>query len=78
MKRLLRRVISLLAWAAVVVLAAFGLYFSFANYPAFGIAITLSIVVLLAYWERSRRQRQRAAARARRRGHARSRNLLDG
>jgi hypothetical protein len=66
MEGVLRRVVSVLAWAAVVVLGAFGLYFSFANYPAVGIAVTLSAVALIAYSERSRRQRQRSADRARR------------
>jgi hypothetical protein len=66
MPRLLHRVISILAWAAAVVLGVFGIYFSFANYPAYGIAVTLSVVVLIAYSERSRHQRQRAADRARR------------
>jgi uncharacterized membrane protein YbhN (UPF0104 family) len=62
-------VFSVLKWAAVAVLAAFGLYFSFMNYPAFGIAVTVAIVALVLYSERSRRQRQRAAERARRRRH---------
>jgi uncharacterized RDD family membrane protein YckC len=66
MERVLRRVVSVLAWAAVVVLGAFGLYFSFANYPEFGVVLTLSAVALIAYSERSRRQRQRSADRARR------------
>jgi hypothetical protein len=66
MQRLLHRVISILAWAAAVVLGVFGIYFSFANYPAFGIAVTLSVVVLIAYSERGRHQRQRTADRARR------------
>ena len=76
MKRLLHRLISIVSWAIFLVLASFGIYFSFANYPPFAIAVTLSIVVLLAYWERSRRQRQRAAERARRRDRTRSHDLL--
>jgi uncharacterized membrane protein YbhN (UPF0104 family) len=72
MERLLHRVISVLGWAAALLLGAFGLYFTFTNYPAFGIAVTLAIVVLLSYAERRRRQRQRAADRARRRSHMRS------
>jgi hypothetical protein len=64
MQRLLHRLISILAWAAAVVLGVFGIYFSFANYPAFGIAVTLSVVALLAYSERTRHHRQRAADRA--------------
>jgi uncharacterized membrane protein len=67
MRHLLRRVVSVLYWAAVVVLGAFGLYFSFTNYPVFGIAVLLAIAVLIVYSERSRRRRQRAADRARRR-----------
>jgi hypothetical protein len=66
MERLLHRVISIVAWTAAVVLGAFGIYFSFANYPAFGIAVTLSVVALIAYSERNRHQRQRTADRARR------------
>lgn len=77
MKRLLERVVSLLSWAGLLVLGAFGIYFSFANYPAFGLAITLSIVVLLGYSERNRRQRQRAAERARRRVRTRSHDPLN-
>jgi hypothetical protein len=66
MERVLRRVLSVVSWAAVVVLGMFGLSFSFANYPAFGIAVTLSALVLIAHSERSRRQRARSADRARR------------
>jgi NhaP-type Na+/H+ or K+/H+ antiporter len=66
MDRVLRRLISVLSWAAIVVLALFGIYFSFANYPAFGIAATLAIGTLIAWSERNRRQRQRTAERVRR------------
>ncbi|MGH3054913.1 MAG: hypothetical protein ACRDL7_08050, partial [Gaiellaceae bacterium] len=59
-----------LLWTGVLLLAAFGTYFSFANYPAFGIAVTLAIVVLVGYSERDRRQRRRAAERARRQARA--------
>jgi len=67
MRHVLRRFVSVLYWAAVVVLGAFGLYFSFTNYPLFAVAVLLSIVGLIVYSERSRRQRHRAADRARRR-----------
>jgi hypothetical protein len=66
----MRRVLSVLYWAAVVVLAAFGLYFTFTNYPVFGIVFLLSIVALIVYSERSRRQRQRASEDRRRRSRA--------
>ena len=66
MQRVLRRLLSVLAWAPVVVLGMFGISFSFANYPAFGIAVTLCALVLIAVSERSRRQRTRLADRARR------------
>jgi hypothetical protein len=64
-ERFLHRVGSVLLWTAVLVLGAFGTYFTFTNYPALGIAIALLIVVLVGYSERSRRQRQRTAERAR-------------
>ena len=67
------RVISVLSSAALLLLGAFGIYFSFANYPAFGIGVTLSIAVLVGYSERSRRKKQRELERARRRGRTRSR-----
>lgn len=65
MERVLHRVSSVLFWTAVLVLGAFGTYFTFTNYPVIGIAISLLIVVLLGYSERSRRQRRRTAERAR-------------
>lgn len=72
MKRLLHGVISILMWTCFLMLAAFGFYFSFANYPAFGVAITISIFLLLGYVERRRRQRQNAAQRARNQRRAQS------
>lgn len=76
MKRLLHRVVSVLFWATVLVLGAFGIYFWFTNYPALGIAVTLSLMVLIGYRERSRRQRRRAADQARRERRARSHEPL--
>lgn len=66
MGRLLHRVLSVLYWAAVLVLGAFGIYFSVTNYPAFALAVALAIAILIGYSERNRRQRHRAADRARR------------
>jgi hypothetical protein len=65
--RLLRRVGSVLFWTAVAVLGIFGLYFSFANYPWFGVAVVLAALLLIGYSERKRRATQRAAETARRR-----------
>jgi heme exporter protein D len=67
MRRLVHRITSILSWAAFLVLGGFGIYFTFANYPAFGIAVALSLIVLLGHSERSRRQRRREAEGARRR-----------
>jgi hypothetical protein len=64
--RFLRRVGSLLFWTAVVVLGAFGMYFSFANYPWFGAAVVLLIFLLIGYLERKRRATQEAREAARR------------
>jgi hypothetical protein len=75
LERLLRRVVAVGLWAGLVVLGAFGIYFSFANYPSFGIAVVLSIVLALGYSERRRRKRQRAWERARRQQRTQSRDL---
>jgi hypothetical protein len=75
LERLLRRVVAVGLWAWLVVLGAFGIYFSFANYPSFGIAVVLSIVLALGYSERRRRKRQRAWERARRQQRTQSRDL---
>jgi len=69
--------VSVLSWAAVAVLALFGIYFTFANYPVFGIAVALSVLALIAYFQRNRRQRHRASERARRRNRAHG-HSLDG
>jgi K+-sensing histidine kinase KdpD len=66
MRRLLHRVVSVLSWSALLVLGAFGIYFSFANYPVYGIVVTLAVVVVVGYSERSRRQARVASERARR------------
>ena len=57
MKRLLHRVASVLSWTIVLFLGAFGIYFTFANYPAFGIAVVLAFVLGVAYAERRRQRR---------------------
>jgi Mg2+/citrate symporter len=74
MKRLLHRVISVLMWTCFLTLGAFGVYFSFANYPAFSIVVTLLIAVLLGYAERNRRQRRSEAERARSQRRAQTRD----
>jgi hypothetical protein len=68
-----RRVVSVLAGACLLVLGAFGVVFSFANYPLFAIGLVLLIVLLAGYAERTRRTRQQArdAARLRARTSAR-------
>jgi hypothetical protein len=68
--RLLHRVISVLAWTTFALLAAFGLYFSFANYPALAISVA-AVALLLGYVERKLRRRQREFDDARRRARAR-------
>lgn len=59
-ERLLRRGGSLLLWAGVLVLAAFGIVFSFANYPWFGTAVVLLILLAIGYSERRRRIARKA------------------
>ena len=60
-----RRVVSVLGWACLLVLGAFGVVFSFANYPLYAIGLVLLIVLLAAYAERTRRTRQQARDAAR-------------
>lgn len=69
--RLLRRVGSALFWTAVLVLGAFGVYFSFANYPWPSLGVLVLILVAIGYSERKRRARQKTleAARDRARAH---------
>jgi hypothetical protein len=74
----MRRVLVALLWVGAIVLGAFGIYFSFTNYPAFGAAVVLVILLGLGYSERRRRTRQRESERARRKNRARSHDLLDG
>jgi hypothetical protein len=77
MAAVLRRISSVLIWSGVVVLGAFGLYFTFANYPLFGAAIVLLALVPTVYSERNRRNRQRAWE-ARRLDRARRDDLSSG
>jgi heme exporter protein D len=63
-----------LLWAGVLVLGAFGIVFSFANYPWFGTAVTLLILLAIGYAQRKRR----IAQKTRRRQRARSRDLFSG
>jgi hypothetical protein len=74
-ERLVRWTGSLLLWAAVVVLGAFGVVFAFANYPWLGIALVLLLVVAIGYAERRRR---RIAYENRRRRRAQRSDLLNG
>jgi hypothetical protein len=78
LERLMRRVGSVLFWAGVLVLGAFGIFFSFANYPWFGIGVVLLILLLAGYSERNRRTRQKARETARRQDRERSRDLSGG
>ena len=64
-RRVLRRVGSVLLWAAVVLLGAFGIDFSFANYPWFGVATVLLILLVVGCAEQRRRTAQRAREAAR-------------
>ena len=63
--RLLRRIGSALLWAGVLVLGAFGVYFSFANYPWLSLGVLLLLSVAFGYSERKRRARQKAREAAR-------------
>jgi hypothetical protein len=65
-----RRVLSVLSWAVVVVLGAFGIVFSFANYPLFAIGLVLLILLVAGYAERTRRAQQQARDTARMRARA--------
>lgn len=68
-----RRVGPVLYWIVVVMLGAFGVFFTFANYPSFAIAVVLLILLLTGFSEWKRRARQNARAEARRRDQARMR-----
>jgi heme exporter protein D len=63
---------SLLAWAGALVLGAFGIFFSFANYPVFATVVALAILLLVGYSERNRRRKQAETARRRERTRAAS------
>jgi hypothetical protein len=77
--RFLWRLGSLLFLAIALVLAAFGIFFTFANYPAFGIGLTLLILLLIGSSEHSRRKRRRARESARKRTRTeRTRDLSGG
>lgn len=62
---MVRRVVSVLSWTVALVLGAFGIVFSFANYPWFGIGVVLVVVLLIGYAERTRRTKQQATEAAR-------------
>jgi flagellar biosynthesis component FlhA len=72
LEQLMRRVGSVLFWAGVLVLGGFGVVFSFANYPWFGIGVVLLILLLAGYRERRRRTAQKARDTARRRDRERA------
>ena len=68
---MVRRVGSVLGWAVVLVLGAFGIFFSFANYPFFAIGLVVLLLLLTGYVERTRRAERRAREAARRADKAR-------
>jgi membrane-bound ClpP family serine protease len=70
-RRVLRRVGSALVWAVVVLLGAFGVVFSFANYPWFGASVVALFLLLVGYSEQTRRRAQRAREAERRRNRPR-------
>jgi hypothetical protein len=65
-------------WGGVLVLGAFGTYFTFANYPLFGIGVVLVGLILAAQSERRRRRRQRDRESVRRRDRLRSGDFPSG
>lgn len=73
-----RRVVSVLLWVGVLALGAFGVTFSFANYPVFGISVLLLILLAIGYSEQSRRKERRTLEEARKQKRARSQDLLNG
>jgi hypothetical protein len=68
-----RRVVSVLAWACLLVLGAFGVVFSFANYPLYAVGLVVLILGLAGHAERTRRTRQQARDAARMRARASAR-----
>ena len=63
--RFLRRVGSVLLGTGVLVLGAFGVYFSFANYPWLSLGVLLLFLVASAFSERKRRAKRKAREEAR-------------
>ena len=70
LRRLPRRIGDVLLWAGFAVIAAFGVVFTFANSPWFGVGVVLVTLLLVAHSERRRRLKQRASESARRRSRA--------
>lgn len=68
----------MLFWAGVLIIGAFGIFFTFANYPSLGVGIVLVTLVATAYSERRRRVNRRASESARRRDRMRFGDLSDG
>jgi hypothetical protein len=62
-------------WAAVLLLGAFGIAFTFANYTSFGIGVVLVMLLAIANSERKRKARRRASESARQDRAARRRDL---
>lgn len=64
--RALRRLGSLSLWAGVVVLGAFGTYFTFANYLWFGVGVVVVMLLLVVRSGRKQRRKRRAYEQRRR------------
>jgi uncharacterized membrane protein len=75
LQRVLLRAGGLLFWTGVLVLGSFGIYFSFTNYPVFGVCVLVLILLLVGYSERQRRAKREAREAARSRARAREREL---
>jgi uncharacterized membrane protein len=73
-----RRAVSVLSWTSLLVLGAFGVVFSFANYPVFAACLVVLILLLVARAERTRRTEQHARDAARMRARARRRESPQG
>lgn len=65
--RLPRRVGSVLLWTVLVLVGAFGVVFSFANYPVVASVLVVGALLLTVYSERTRQAKRRASEKARRR-----------